>query len=80
MRVSIRVGSVRLDVDGLDLSKRQILNLLGQVAGIADALAPVLEEEPERPPLGFTAHLERLVEEPFGEPYENEPDEDSVRQ
>jgi hypothetical protein len=63
MKVSIKVGEVQLHATGLDMDQRQIRQLLKAVASIAVAMAAEAEqEEPERPPLGFSAHIERAAE------------------
>lgn len=73
MRVSVRVGEIRVDVDGLDYTRRQVNALVRHVASIAVALTET-QPEPERPPVGFTAHLERApdIEPDLSEFFEDE--------
>lgn len=73
MRVRIKVGEVDLRVDGLELTKRQVKDLLTSAASIAVALVNDPEPEPERPPLGFSAHIERAepIEEDLSEYFED---------
>jgi len=69
MRVRLKVGQMSADLDGMDLTRRQVRALLFDLAGIAATLEP----EPETSaPVGFTAHLERLPEELPAEPTEDE--------
>lgn len=65
MKVAIKVGDVELQASGLDMDQRQIRQLLKAVASIAVAIAAETDtepEEPERPPMGFSAHIERATE------------------
>jgi hypothetical protein len=64
----ITVGEVDIRTD-IALTVRQIRQLLMDAAGVAAALtaAPAVEETPERPALGFTAHLELDAERNAGE-------------
>ena len=73
MKVRINVGEVDLRVDGLELTKRQVKDLLTSAASIAVALIGNPEPEPERPPLGFSAHIERAepIEEDLSEYFED---------
>lgn len=58
MKIRIGVRDVFIRVDGLDMTTRQIAAMVRQAASISMALNT--PEEPEaRPPLGFTASLER---------------------
>lgn len=69
MKIRLRVGNVSADLDGMELTRRQVRALLMDLAGIAATLEP----EPEQSaPVGFTAHLERLPEEMPSEPLEDE--------
>lgn len=61
MKVVAKVGQVMLVVEGIDLSRKAIKSLLMDVAGIAASLA---EDEPERPPIGFSAQVERADDPP----------------
>lgn len=73
MRVRIKVGEVDLRVEGIELTKRQVKDLLTSAASIAVALVSDPEPEPERPPLGFSAHIERAepIEEDLSEYFED---------
>lgn len=73
MKVRIKVGEVDLRVEGLELTKRQVKDLLTSAASIAVALTTEPEPEPERPPLGFSAHIERAetIEEDLSEYFED---------
>jgi hypothetical protein len=65
VKVRIAVGEVELRTDGLDLSARQVRDLLNRAAMIAAAMtiaANHTEDEPKQP-VGFTAQVERLPEE-----------------
>ena len=57
MDVEITVDGVELKIRGADYSTRQMLHLLRVVAGISASLQTA-EDEPERPAVGFSAHLE----------------------
>ena len=70
MRVSVRVGVVRVDVEGVDYTRRQVARLLAQAAGVAAALAP----EADTPaPVGFAVVTER-ADEPRVEHYYTDDD------
>ena len=69
MKVRLRVGNVSADLDGMELTRRQVRALLFDLAGIAATLEPEAEQAA---PVGFTAHLERLPEEMPSEPLEDE--------
>ena len=56
MKFIAKCGPVSLTVIGVDLSKRDIKRLLMDVAAVAVTLG---EDEPERPPMGFAAVVER---------------------
>lgn len=57
MKAKITVGDVEIELDGLDLTARQVAALLKQAANVN--LAMQVEEEPEtKPPLGFSAQVE----------------------
>jgi len=55
----IVVGEVEIRTD-TELTVRQLRQLLMDAAGIAAVLTPTttVEEPPERPALGFTAHMD----------------------
>ena len=71
MSTRVRVGDVEVRVEA-DLTSKQIRALLRTCAGIALGLAEA-QGEPERPPMGFTAHIERAPED-----LPDEPSEDSL--
>jgi hypothetical protein len=62
--VRVTVGDVSVRVDGVDLSLRQVRDLLKLVAGInlAGGNQPAENDEP-RQVIGFGAQVERLPEE-----------------
>lgn len=57
MRVSVRVGDVRIDVEGLDYSRAQVRALLDRAAIIATG-RDVIPEQVSPSPLGFTTQIE----------------------
>lgn len=57
MKIRVTVGDVEVRTDGLELTKRQVVDLLRELAGIA-VLTSSPSSSDERSPLGFTAHLE----------------------
>jgi hypothetical protein len=59
--VTVTCGEVSVKLRDVDLSTRQVHALLRSVAGIAVALG-VPEVEPDRPPIGFAASIERAPE------------------
>lgn len=61
MDVTVTVGEVSVKLRGVDYSPRQVQALLRSCAGIAVALG-VSEPEPDRPPIGFAASIERAPE------------------
>ena len=68
MRAKITVGEVKIELDGLDLTPRQVTALLKRAANVN--LAIQVEEEPEtKTPLGFSAQVEL-------DPERNTPDVD----
>lgn len=60
MKARIVVGLVEIRVEDLQLSKRQLIDLLREAAGVAALLGStsLTEETEPKAPLGFTAHLE----------------------
>lgn len=60
MKIRITVGDVEIRTEDLDLSKRQIVDMLRELAGIAVLMhsAAASDDTEQRSPLGFTAHLE----------------------
>lgn len=70
MKVRITAGDVEVRVDGLDLSKRQLVDLMREATGLAVALTTVAPSDD--PPttgsaIGFTAHLDLDPERNLGE-------------
>lgn len=65
MKVRIVVGSVAVSLTGMDLTKRDVLKMLGEIAGIALAVSGE-EEEDDKPstPIGFSATIERAPDLP----------------
>lgn len=75
MKVHVIAGSVEIKVDGLEVTTASVLRLARTAASLALALGESeVEAEPERPPLGFTAHVERLPESILEEPYFDDED------
>lgn len=74
MDVTVSVGEVSIKLRNVDYSTRQIHALVRMAASIAVALGSG-DDEPERPPMGFTAHLERApdIEEDLSEWFEESP-------
>jgi hypothetical protein len=73
MKIRITVGGVELRCDGLEMSKRELTNLLQSVASVALAVAPEPDPEPDpKTPIGFSAHIERAepVEDDYSEFFE----------
>lgn len=59
MKARITVGEIEIRTEGLELTKRQVMDLLREAAGIAVLLsASPSEEQAASAPIGFTAHLE----------------------
>lgn len=59
MKIKVAVGDVEVTVHGMDLTPRQVSNLIVKCASISAALGVTAEEEPEsKHALGFTAHME----------------------
>ena len=65
MRIVVKVGGIKIQTDGIDLTKRDIHKLLEAAGSVALALLEAAgddEEEVERAPIGFSAHIERAAE------------------
>jgi hypothetical protein len=63
MKLTLAIGGVEVTVSGLDMDIAQVRSLMRHAASIALALPrdepdPEITVEPERHPLGFTAHVE----------------------
>lgn len=66
MRVRVSVGEVEVRLDGVEVSVRQVRELMRLAAGL-NAFGVVSSSVDgggeERPPIGFSAQIERLPEE-----------------
>lgn len=65
MRVRVSVGDVKVCLDGVGVSLRQVrglVRLAAAVNAVGQATVSVVDEE-QRAPVGFAAHIERLPEE-----------------
>lgn len=72
MKVTIAIGGVEVTTSGLELDYAQVRSLMRHAASIALALPrddPETTVEPERHPLGFTAHTEIVPQEIEALPY-----------
>jgi hypothetical protein len=63
MKLTLAIGGVEVTVSGLDMDIAQVRSLMRHAASIALALPrdepdTEITVEPERHPLGFTAHVE----------------------
>ena len=63
MKIRVSVGGIKIQTDGIDLTKRDIHKLLEAAGSVALA---ILEQQPdeeseevERAPIGFSAHMDR---------------------
>lgn len=77
MKVRLDVGEVSVRLDGVDLSPRQVRDLLrlcATVSAYVSAQAPVEPVERASSPMGFTAHIERASDpvDDFSEFFEDE--------
>ena len=70
MKARIIVGDVEIRTEGIELTKRQVVSLLREAAGIAVLMASTGSEEPDarQSAIGFTAHMERAPDE-LADPY-----------
>lgn len=75
MDVTVTVGEVTVKVRGVEWSTRTVMAVLRQVAGISMLTSTEVEVEPEKAPMGFSAHLERApeIEEDLSEWFEEAP-------
>lgn len=72
MKVTIAIGGVEVTTSGLDLDYAKVRSLMRHAASIALALPRDETEvtvEPERHPLGFTAHTEIVAQDLEPLPY-----------
>ncbi len=74
MRMRIVVGDVTVTVEGLELTRRQVRDMLREAAGIAVTIRSLQAEPAQDHPIGFSAHLERALE-PEAESYFTDDDE-----
>lgn len=58
MKIKISVGAVEVEVDGLDLNRKQLQELMQQAGSIALAIEEGSDEEESKQPIGFSASLE----------------------
>ena len=67
MKVKISIGAVELELEGLDLNRRQVHQLLESCGSIALAIEEASpSDEPEaKAPVGFTAQIELDPERNF---------------
>jgi len=78
MKISIAAGGVEVTVEGVTYTRKQVKELLGEVAGVAIALddAGVAPQEPEPRPFGFRLgadmELADVVEPDLSEYFEEE--------
>lgn len=59
MKLRIKIGELELHVEGLEFTRKQVLKMLGETAGIALALSTEDDTETPTNPIGFSATLER---------------------
>ena len=76
MKIRITLGELEIRTDGLDLDKRDVRQLLKDLASIGVALAecqPVASEEP-RQPMGFSVITERAdaIQADYSEYFDDE--------
>lgn len=76
MKIRITLGELEIRVDGLDLTKRDVRQLLKDLASVGVALAecqPAAVEEP-RAPIGFSVITERAdpAEPDYSEYFDDE--------
>jgi hypothetical protein len=63
MKFTVTVGEVVIKSQGLDLTARQLRDVIRLAASIALALPnPPAEPDQAQAPIGFTAHIERNTE------------------
>ncbi|CAB5216958.1 hypothetical protein UFOVP199_18 [uncultured Caudovirales phage] len=83
MRITIAAGGVEISIEGVAYNRRQVTELLGEVAGIAIALedAGIAPTEPEPAPrqfgfrLGADTELAEIIEPDLSEYFEEEEDD-----
>ncbi|HEY7822789.1 MAG TPA: hypothetical protein VIG24_08155 [Acidimicrobiia bacterium] len=77
MKIKISVGAVEMDLDGLDLNRRQLKELLEACGSIALAIEEGSGEEEAKQPIGFAAQMdldpERNYEPDLTEWFEESP-------
>lgn len=64
MRVRVKIGDVSVDVEGMELSKRQVVDLMERVTTMAMLTQVEVKEvdAEQRYPIGFSATIERAPE------------------
>lgn len=64
-KVRVSVGEVEVRLEGVEVSLRQVRELMRLAAGLSVAAQSVAQPEAveDRPAVGFAAHIERLPEE-----------------
>ena len=75
MKFTVTIGEIVIKSEGLDLTARQLRELIRLTASIAHALPnPAPEPDQGSAPIGFTAHIERNTEPlvDFSEWFEDE--------
>jgi hypothetical protein len=78
MKIRILAGGVEISINGVDYTRRQIKDLLGEVAGVALALEEVapMQLEPAKPAFGFNLGVEtelaEIVEPDLSEYFEED--------
>jgi hypothetical protein len=72
VKIALVIGGVEVTLSGVDLTARQVKELMRSAASIALALPPDSPATPDTPtnPIGFTAHVERASEEDAADWYE----------
>ena len=62
MKATVRVGDVEVQLSGIDITNRQIRDLMRLAGVIAQELPPPVyetQQDSSAYPLGFTAHMDR---------------------
>jgi len=77
VKIKITVGAVEVDLDGLDLNRKQLQDLLESCGSIALAVEAGSDEDEHKQPIGFSASLdldpERNYEPDTSEWFEDSP-------
>jgi len=64
MKICVKVGQVKIDMTGIDLTHRQVRDLM-RLAGTIAAGIPATETAVDSPLMGFTSHMEKAAEIPI---------------